>query len=99
MKTEIIINDEFSSFFPALDKETKVWLEESLLQYGCQHPLVLWNGILIDGHHRYEIIQKHGLPFTTISMDFESRDNGDTDTLRMAFQSYFVSIEKMCSSI
>ena len=75
MNTEIIIDDEFRYFFPALDKETNVWLEESLLQYGCQHPLVLWNGILIDGHHRYEIIRKHGLPFTTISKDFESRDN------------------------
>ena len=75
MKTEIIIDDEFRYFFPALDNETNVWLEESLLQHGCQHPLVLWNGILIDGHHRYEIIRKHRLPFTTISKDFESRDS------------------------
>jgi len=39
------------------------------------NPLILWNGILIDGHNRYEIIQKHDLPFQTISMEFDTRDD------------------------
>jgi len=44
-----------------------------MLNYGCRVPLTLWNGILIDGHNRYSIITKHGLPFETTSMEFESR--------------------------
>jgi hypothetical protein len=39
------------------------------------HPLILWNGILIDGHNRYEISQKHGIPFNTINKEFDSRDD------------------------
>jgi hypothetical protein len=38
-------------------------------------PLVLWNGILIDGHNRYKIVQKHNLPFNTVDMEFDSRDD------------------------
>jgi hypothetical protein len=38
------------------------------------NPLVLWNNILIDGHNRYNIVKKHNLPFNTISLEFNSRD-------------------------
>ena len=72
---EIIIDPEFKKLLPELDSETLAWLEESLLEYGCMNPLVLWNNILIDGHNRYEIIKKHDLPFNTISMEFDSRDD------------------------
>ena len=72
---EIIIDPEFKKLLPELDSETLAWLEESLLEYGCMNPLVLWGDILIDGHNRYEIIKKHDLPFNTISMEFDSRDD------------------------
>jgi len=71
---KIIIDEEFQSILPALDKETYASLEENLLQNGCMFPLVVWDGILIDGHNRYEICMKHTIPFTTLSMEFESRD-------------------------
>jgi len=35
---------------------------------------VLWNNILIDGHNRYNIVTKNTLPFNTISLEFNSRD-------------------------
>ena len=72
---EIIIDPEFKKLLPELDAQTLAWLEESLLEYGCMNPLVLWDNILIDGHNRYEIIKKHDLPFNTISMEFDSRDD------------------------
>ena len=49
---EIIIDEEFNSLLPALDEQTYAMLEENLLENGCMNPLVLWNGILIDGHNR-----------------------------------------------
>ena len=72
---EVIIDKEFQLLLPALDKVTYAWLEENILQYGCREPLVLWDGILIDGHNRYEICMKHDIPFNTTSMEFETRDN------------------------
>ena len=72
---EIIIDEEFRNLLPVLPVKTFAMLEESLLEHGCIHPLTLWNNILIDGHNRYEIITKHSLPFTVISIEFDSRDD------------------------
>jgi len=72
--SEIIIDKEFEFFLPPLDEATFKWLEDSVLEYGCQQPLVLWEGILIDGYNRYRIIMEHDIPYTTVSMEFESRD-------------------------
>ena len=71
---EIIIDEEFKRILPKLEKQSCAQLEEGILEYGCLMPLVLWNGILIDGHNRYEIVQRHGLPFNTMSLEFNSRD-------------------------
>jgi len=72
---EIIIDQEFKWLLPALDQATYAWLEENILEHGCMNPLVLWNGILIDGHNRYAIVRKHDLPFNTVNMEFDSRDD------------------------
>ncbi|MCL2662404.1 MAG: HTH domain-containing protein [Oscillospiraceae bacterium] len=72
---KIIIDEEFELYLPPLDSVTYGDLEQTMLTYGCRVPLTLWNGILIDGHNRYSIITKHGLPFETTSMEFESRDH------------------------
>jgi len=71
---EIIIDEKFRRLLPFLDDLAYSWLEENLLVHGCLNPLVLWNDILIDGHHRYEIIKKHDLPYRTISLEFDSRE-------------------------
>jgi len=75
MVREIIIDQEFKLLLPALDESTYAWLEENILEHGCLQPLVVWGGILIDGYNRYEIVQKHGLPFKTVDMEFDSRDD------------------------
>jgi hypothetical protein len=36
------------------------------LAEGCRDALVLWGDILVDGHNRYGLCQKHGLPFNTV---------------------------------
>ncbi|MCL2119604.1 MAG: hypothetical protein FWH27_14405 [Planctomycetaceae bacterium] len=47
-------------------------MEAEILQRGVLSPLIVWNDVLIDGHHRYAICQKHGLPFGVLSLDFDS---------------------------
>jgi len=71
---KIIIDEEFKALLPALDKDTYALLEENLLQNGCRDSIVLWGNVLIDGHNRYEICNKHKITFNTINKDFESRE-------------------------
>ena len=74
MEENIIIDKKFRFLLPTLDEETFRLLEENILQHGCRDPLVLWNGILIDGYNRYKICRHHNIPFTTVNMEFGSRE-------------------------
>jgi transcriptional regulator with XRE-family HTH domain len=69
------IDNEFKSLIPALTADEHSELEASILREGCRDALVTWNGTLIDGHNRYEICTKHGLPFATVERVFSSRDD------------------------
>jgi len=71
---EIIIDEEFQRLLPPLEKRDFCSLEDDILLRGCMNPIVLWEGILIDGHNRYNIVTKHSLPYNTISLEFASRD-------------------------
>jgi transcriptional regulator with XRE-family HTH domain len=64
---DITINDELRSFIDPLTPVEYAALERSLLAEGCRDALVLWRDVLIDGHNRYEICTKHGIPFRTVS--------------------------------
>jgi len=74
MVNEIKIDREFRFLLPILDEKTYALLEENLLKNGCSDPVVVWDDTLIDGFNRYEICMKYGIPFSTVSMDFSSRD-------------------------
>lgn len=69
------IDKEFQSLIPPLTAEEYAGLEESILSEGCRDALITWGDVLIDGHNRYEICTKHGIPFDTIEMDFPTRDD------------------------
>lgn len=69
------IDKEFQSLIPPLTAEEYAGLEESILSEGCRDALVMWGDTLIDGHNRYEICTKHGIPFDTVEMDFPTRDD------------------------
>lgn len=70
----LTIDPEFKNLIPPLTSEEYAGLEESILAEGCRDSLIAWHGILVDGHNRYEICEKYGLPFTVTETDFESRD-------------------------
>ena len=69
------IDVEFQSLIPPLTYEEKKMLEESILSEGCRDAIVVWNDTIIDGHNRYEICTKHGIPFETVSREFENRND------------------------
>lgn len=70
----IQIDSEFKSLIPSLTDEEYDGLRDSLLSEGCRDALVVWNGILVDGHNRYEICEKHGIPYDTVEMEFANRN-------------------------
>jgi len=72
---EIIIDEEFKALLPTLDQTTFKLLEENIIENGCRDPLVLWDGVLIDGHNRYEICTQHFIPFATVDKEFASRED------------------------
>ena len=71
---EIVLDEEFQFLLPMLDEETFRLLEENVLEHGCREPLVLWNGILIDGYNRYKICSRHNIPFNIVEKEFASRE-------------------------
>lgn len=74
---ELKINPKFKELLPALTPEEFQQLEESIIKNGCESPLMLWQGFIIDGHNRYEICTNNDLPFATIdrTFDFETEDD------------------------
>ena len=62
----IVVNEELKAYIEPLTPDEHDALERSILAEGCRDALVLWGDVLVDGHNRYGICQKHGLPFQTV---------------------------------
>lgn len=72
----ITVNDELRAYIDPLTPDELQALERSILAEGCRDALVLWGEVLVDGHNRYGICQKHGLPFQTVqNTRFTSMDD------------------------
>jgi hypothetical protein len=63
---DIVVNEELKAYIDPLTAEEHDALERSILAEGCRDALVLWGNVLVDGHNRYGICRKHGLPFQTV---------------------------------
>ncbi|TAE04335.1 MAG: hypothetical protein EAZ97_00320, partial [Bacteroidetes bacterium] len=78
IKNKIEIVPPLKELIPSLGKEEYEQLEANILAEGCREALILWENedkyILIDGHNRYEICQKHGIDFKILVKDFESME-------------------------
>ena len=71
--SDIKIESEFKHLLPPLTEEQKAELEKDIIKNGCLTPLVVWNNILIDGHHRYDICTKNNIPFDLTEMEFKDK--------------------------
>lgn len=71
----ITIDNEFSGLIPPLSDEEFNQLEQNCVSEGIRDALVTWNGVLVDGHNRYRIAQKHQLDFQTKEIEFKDRDD------------------------
>jgi len=62
----IVVKEELKAYIDPLTADEHEALERSILAEGCRDALVLWGDVLVDGHNRFGICQKHGLPFNTV---------------------------------
>jgi hypothetical protein len=73
---DIVVNEELKAYIDPLTAEEYEALERSILAEGCRDALVLWGDVLVDGHNRYAICRKHGLPFQAVqSTRFQSMED------------------------
>lgn len=72
---QLNIDPEFRDKIPSLSDDEFSKLEENILADGeVREPLVVWHNTIIDGHHRWKIIQKHPeIPYRVKQMDFPDK--------------------------
>ena len=69
------IDPEFKALIRPLTKEEYSTLEANLILDGCREPIVTWNGLIVDGHNRYEICNRLHIPYHVVAYDFDSRED------------------------
>jgi phage N-6-adenine-methyltransferase len=79
---DIIVDAEFAALIPPLSAEERQQLEENIVEHGgARDPLVVWASkgtlTLLDGHNRYEICTRLGLPFDIHELRFKDRDEAE----------------------
>ena len=72
---QLKIDPEFEKVIPPISLSEFVQLEENILTEGqILTPIAVWNGVIVDGHNRFKILQKHPhIPYTIKEMNFENR--------------------------
>ena len=68
----IKVDPALKALIPPLSTEERDLLEQNILAHGCRDPLVVWQGVLLDGHNRLEICERHGLGYETVALEFDS---------------------------
>ncbi|MBM4012600.1 MAG: hypothetical protein FJ286_14705, partial [Planctomycetes bacterium] len=77
---DIVIDPEFAALIPPLSAEEREQLETNIIEHGgARDPIVVWGRegklIVLDGHNRYEICTRLGLPFDIHQLAFSKREN------------------------
>ncbi|MCD7817661.1 MAG: hypothetical protein LUH07_01210 [Lachnospiraceae bacterium] len=72
----LMIDKEFADQIPPLTAEEYQQLEENILLDGeVINPIIIWNGVVVDGHNRYRILQEHPeVPYKTFEKKFSDRN-------------------------
>ena len=71
---KISIDSDFERLIPHLSQEELEILEKSLIEEGCREPIYVWNDVILDGHNRYRICTKHGIPYKVVNAPVSSKD-------------------------
>lgn len=69
------VDPEFQGKIPPLTYEELEQLEKNIVNDGkVINPIIVWNGLIVDGHNRYTILKKHpDIPYTVHEKEFADR--------------------------
>lgn len=70
---ELKIDPELKMAMPPLSDTEYRELEENIKDNGCHSPIIVWNGVIVDGHNRYKICHENNIPFYVEEKQFESK--------------------------
>ena len=75
MLRRLKIDPEFQSKIPPLTFEELNQLETNILEEGrILSPLIVWNGLIVDGHNRFAILKNHPeIKYTVLEKEFANR--------------------------
>lgn len=75
MNAPLVIDPEFEAMCPPLTDEEYEQLEENIIAEGeVLMPLIVWDGVIIDGHNRYKIAQAYpAVKYSTREKSFSNR--------------------------
>ncbi len=71
--TKPIIDSEFHALIPPLSDDERAQLEANILAEGCRDALVIWDGIILDGHNRFEICERLKMEYRTKAIELKDR--------------------------
>ena len=93
---EIAIDPEFQALIPSLSDDEVSQLRANIKHDGCHDPLVTWKGVLLDGHHRYELCEDLGKPFKTVERPCANRDEAKAWIIRNQFGRRNLTLYQRC---
>lgn len=72
---ELRIDPEFASRIPPLTDDEFKQLEDNILADGVViNPIIVWNGVIVDGHNRFRILESHpDIQYTIHEKSFDDR--------------------------
>ena len=72
---DLKIDQEFASRIPPLTDDEFRQLEDNILADGVViNPIIVWNGVIVDGHNRFRILGKHPhVKYTVHEKSFDDR--------------------------
>lgn len=68
----IRVDPTFEALITPLTHQEYDVLEQTLLKDGLRDDIITWKSIIVDGHHRFKICQKHGINIHSKEMEFAS---------------------------
>ena len=75
MKQKLVTNSDFLRLTVPAGKKEMSLLEKSLMEDGCQEPVIIWNGTVLDGHKRVKFCRCEGIDFRTEEMNFPTHED------------------------
>ena len=75
MSEKLKIEPKFKNLIRPLSSHEYQQLEFNIKREGCREPIIAWKDTIIDGHNRYEICTRLGIPFQVMDIQFDSDED------------------------